>query len=72
MSANFLTILAYNSGIVLQIDMEEVDGYDYHWSTEQFESFILENLKLNLDEIEWMTHADPDIRKNKDIYELQA
>jgi len=72
MSTNFLTILAYNAGIVLQIDMEEVDGYDYQWSTEQFESFILETLKLNLDEIEWMTHADPDIRKNKDIYELQA
>jgi len=72
MSTNFLTILAYSAGIVLQIDMEEVDGYDYQWSTEQFESFILETLKLNLDEIEWMTHADPDIRKNKDIYELQA
>jgi len=67
MSANFLTILDYNSGIVWQIDMEEVDGYDYHWSTEGFESFITEDLKLHLDEIEWMTHADPDIRKNRDI-----
>ena len=67
MSTNFLTILDYNSGIVLQIDMEEVDGYDYHWSTEGFESFITEDLKLNLNEIEWMTHADPEIRKNRDI-----
>lgn len=67
---HYLTILDYNSGIIIQIDMEEITGYDYHWSTEGFETFITEELKLNLDGINWMTHADPDIRKNRDFENL--
>tara|TARA_B110000503_G_scaffold55465_1_gene89023 strand:+ start:489 stop:695 length:207 start_codon:yes stop_codon:yes gene_type:complete len=66
-STNYLTILDHSSGKVWQIDMEEVDGFDYDWSTSAFENYITEDLKFRLDEIDYMLHADEDIRRNRDI-----
>ena len=66
-STNYLTILDHNSGVVWQIDMEEVDGFDYDWGTSAFENYITKDLKFYLHEIDYMLHADADIRRNRDI-----
>lgn len=66
-STNYLTILDHNSGTIWQIDMEEVDGFDYDWSTFAFENYITDDLKFDLNNIDYMLHADPDIRRNQDI-----